>query len=95
MHLTVDHIQPIVALMRRYFSLTNGPTAKYGHDQRMLGLMLWPLIRQHCLVHDKYYRLEGVHTVPLRDPKSHFGAGHQNISAVLGEAEALGIPRVL
>jgi hypothetical protein len=83
----------IVELMRRYF--TFGPTAKYGHDQRMLGLMLWPLIRNHCLVHDKYYRLPGVHTVPLRDPKSHFGAGYQNINAVLGEAEQLGIPRLL
>jgi hypothetical protein len=83
----------IVELMRRYF--TFGPTAKYGHDQRMLGLMLWPLIRNHCLVHDKYYRLAGVDTVPLRDPKSHFGAGYQNINAVLGEAEALGIPRLL
>jgi tetratricopeptide (TPR) repeat protein len=83
----------IVELMRRYF--TFGPTAKYGHDQRMLGLMLWPLIRNNCLVHDKYYRLSGVHTVPLRDPKSHFGAGYQNINAVLGEAEQLGIPRLL
>jgi hypothetical protein len=36
----------IVELMRRYF--TFGPTVKYGHDQRMLGLMLWPLIRNHC-----------------------------------------------
>jgi len=85
----------IVELMRRYFSSTSGPTARYGHDQRMLGLMLWPLIRNRCLVHDKYYRLTGVHTVPLRDPKSHFGAGHQNIKAVLEEAERLGIPRVL
>ena len=59
--------------MRRYF--TNGPTAKYGHDQRMLGLMLWPLIRDRCLVHDKHYRLAGVNTVPLSDPGSHFGAG--------------------
>jgi tetratricopeptide (TPR) repeat protein len=83
----------IVALMRRYFTL--GPTAKYGHDQRMLGLMLWPLIRGRSLVHDKYYRLEGVDTVPLPDPNSHFGAGHQNIDAVLGEVERLGIPRVL
>src|SRR5580692_23825 len=74
----------IVELMRRYFKF--GPTAKYGHDQRMLGLMLWPLIRERCLVHDKYYRLDGVHTVALRDPKSHFGAGHQNIKAVLEEA---------
>jgi tetratricopeptide (TPR) repeat protein len=83
----------IVQLMRRYF--TFGPTAKYGHDQRMLGLLLWPLIRQHCLVHDKYYRLAGVDTVPLRDPKSHFGAGNQNIDAVLGEVDRLGIPRLL
>jgi hypothetical protein len=82
----------IVELMRRYF--TSGPTAKYGHDQRMLGLLLWPLIRQHCLVHDKHYRLSGVDTVPLRDPKSHFGAGHQNIDAVLDEVDRLGIPRL-
>ena len=61
----------IVDLMRRYFKF--GPTAKYGHDQRMLGLMLWPLIRNRCLVHDKHYRLDGVHTVALTDPKSHFG----------------------
>jgi tetratricopeptide (TPR) repeat protein len=82
----------IVGLMRRYF--THGPNAKYGQDQRMLGLMLWPLIRSHCLVHDKYYRLDGVDTVPLRDPQSHFGAGHQNIKAVLEEADRLGIPRL-
>ncbi len=83
----------IVDLMRRYF--TAGPTAKYGHDQRMLGRMLWPLIRGRCLVHDKYYRLDGLHEAPLPDPKSHFGAGHQNIAAVLKEVEELGIPRVL
>jgi tetratricopeptide (TPR) repeat protein len=83
----------IVELMRRYF--TFGPTAKYGHDQRMLGLMLWPLIRSRCLVHDKYYRLTGVHTVALSDPQSHFGAGHQNLAAVLGEVDRLGIPRIL
>ena len=83
----------IVLLMRRYF--TFGPTARYGHDQRMLGLLLWPLIRKHCLVHDKYYRLAGVDTVPLHDPKSHFGAGNQNIDAVLAEVDRLGIPRLL
>jgi hypothetical protein len=83
----------IVDLIRRYFPV--GPNAKYGHDQRMLGLMLWPLIRNRCLVHDKYYRLPGVHTVALADPQSHFGAGHQNIAAVLAEAERLRIPRVL
>ena len=82
----------IVELMRRYF--TFGPTAKYGHDQRMLGLMLWPLIRNHCLVHDKYYRIDGVTTLPLPDPNSHFGAGNQNIDAVLREVDQLGIPRL-
>jgi len=83
----------IVELMKRYFA--GGPIAKYGQDQRLLRLMLWPLIRNRCLVHDKYYRLEGVHTVEFKDPKSHFGAGHQNLAAVLKEAEQLGIPRVL
>jgi hypothetical protein len=85
----------IVELMRRYFNFTSGPTAGYGHDQRMLGLMLWPLIRSHCLVHDKYYRLAGLETVVLGDPQSHFGAGHQNPDSVLGEVERLGIPRLL
>ena len=83
----------IVALMKRYFKF--GPTAKYGHDQRMLGLMLWPLIRSRCLVHDKYYRLAGVHELALPYPQSHFGAGYQNSNAVREEAERLGIPRLL
>jgi tetratricopeptide (TPR) repeat protein len=83
----------IVALMRRYF--TSGPTAKYGLDQRMLGQMLWPVIRGRCLVHDKHYHLAGVHEAAMPDPKSHFGAAHQNIAAVLQEAEQLGIPRLL
>lgn len=82
----------IVELMKRYF--VHGPTAKYGHDQRMLGLMLWPLIRGRCLVHDKYYRLPGMHTVPLRDPTSRFGAGHQDMPSVLREVDRLGIPRL-
>jgi tetratricopeptide (TPR) repeat protein len=83
----------IVALMKHYFA--GEPIAKYGQDQRMLGHMLWPLIRNRCLVHDKYYRLEGVHTVEYKDPQGHFGAGHQSLAAVLKEAEQLGIPRVL
>jgi tetratricopeptide (TPR) repeat protein len=83
----------IVDLMRRYFTV--GPNAKYGQDQRMLGRMLWPLIRNRCLVHDKYYSLPGVTAAALPDPQSHFGAGHQNTAVVLKEAEELGIPRVL
>ena len=83
----------IVDLMRRYFA--GAPNARYGHDQRMLGRMLWPLIRSHCLVHDKYYHLPGLNEEKLTDPKSHFGAGHQNIAAVLKEAEQFGIPRLL
>jgi tetratricopeptide (TPR) repeat protein len=83
----------IVELMRLYF--TQGTNAKYGHDQRMLGRMLWPLIRSRCLVHDKYYHLAGVHEAAPPDATSHFGAGYQNAAAVLAEAEQLGIPRVL
>jgi hypothetical protein len=33
--------------------------------------------------------------VLLDDPQSPFGAGRQNIAAVLQEVERLGIPRVL
>jgi tetratricopeptide (TPR) repeat protein len=83
----------IVDLMRRYF--TAAPNAKYGEDQRMLGQMLWPLIRDRALVQDRYYHLAGVNQVPLPDPQSHFGASHQNIATVLQEAEQLKIPRIL
>ena len=85
----------IVALMRRYFDSTLGPTARYGHDQYMLGRMLWPLIRNRSLVHDKYYSLAGVNTVALGDPQSRFGAGRQHLPAVLKEVESLGIPQLL
>jgi hypothetical protein len=85
----------IVKLMLRYFRVTNDPSAQYRHDQRMLGLMLWPLIRSQSLVDDKYFRLAGVDTVALADPQTRFGAGHQNMPAVLKETEALGIPRAL
>src|SRR5260221_1930399 len=43
----------IVELMRRYF--TGGPNPQYRHDQRMLGLMAWPLIQRRRLVHVQYY----------------------------------------
>jgi hypothetical protein len=46
-------------------------------------------------MHDKYYRLPDVHTAPLTDPKSHFGGGHQNLTAMHEELDRLGIPRML
>jgi hypothetical protein len=82
----------IVELMRRYF--IKGPTAKYGHDQCMLGLLLWPLIRERFLIHDRHYRLAGVHTLPLAERKDHVGAGHQDAAAVLAEVDRMGIPRL-
>jgi tetratricopeptide (TPR) repeat protein len=84
----------IVDLLRRYF--VGGPTAKYGEDQRMLGTMLWPLIRGSCLVHDKHYHLPGVaEGRKVANAKTHLGAGHPNTAAVLKEVEALKIPRIL
>jgi Flp pilus assembly protein TadD len=76
-------------MLRRYF--TFGPTNKYGHDQHMLATMLWPIVRPHCLVHDKFYRLPGVHTVPLT-ADSHFGAGKQSAASVTEEAGRYGLP---
>jgi tetratricopeptide (TPR) repeat protein len=83
----------IAALIRRFFP--HGPTTIYGDDQNMLGSTLWPLIREHCLVHDRYYDLAGVHKVVPPEMPGHFGAGHQNLTAVRREAEELGIPRDL
>jgi hypothetical protein len=75
------------ALMRGYLF------DKYGYDQAMLGARLWPLIRNHCLVHDRHYRLEGVRTLPIpgRLENSHLGGGHQNLAAIRQEIARLGI----
>ena len=59
----------------------------------MLATMVWPLIRSHCLVHDKYYSLPGVHTVAL-DAGTHHGAGRQNPTEVMKEAKRYGLPQV-
>jgi hypothetical protein len=58
-------------------------SSKYGYDQAMLAFKLWPLIRNHALVHDRYYRLAGVHTVPITHEK--LGAGYQNLASIAKE----------
>jgi hypothetical protein len=64
-------------------------SAKYGYDQAMLAFKLWPLIRNHALVHDRHYRLAGVQTVPIT--YENLGAGYQNIERIRKEIEDLGI----
>jgi hypothetical protein len=76
----------IVALIKSYAS------SKYGYDQAMLALKLWPMIRNYALVHDRHYRLAGVHTVPFKHEK--LGAGYQNLPAIRKELDALGIASV-
>jgi hypothetical protein len=73
----------ILALMRGFSS------SKYGYDQAMLALKLWPLIRNHSLVHDRFYRLAGVNTVPIKC--ENLGAGYQNLEAIGNELARLGI----
>ena len=77
----------IVALMRDYLF------DKYGYDQAMLGAKLWPLIRNHCLVHDRFYRLAGVRTLPIPGQlkNSHLGGGHQDLAAIQQEIAQLGL----
>lgn len=79
----------VVGLIHNCFP--RGVPATYGEDQRMLASAIWPLIRQRCLVHDRYYTLSGVHEIRPPELKGHFGAGHQNAAAVRREAERLGI----
>ena len=57
----------------------------------MLAARLWPLIRNHCLVHDRYYRLAGVRTLPITAKDTRLGAGHQDLVAIRKEIERLGI----
>jgi tetratricopeptide (TPR) repeat protein len=73
----------IRALMRSFSS------AKYGFDQAMLAFKVWPLIRNNALVHDRHYRLPGVHTVPITFEE--LGAGYQNLTMIRQEIERLGI----
>jgi hypothetical protein len=73
----------IMALIKSFAS------AKYGYDQAMLALKLWPMIRNQALVHDRYYRLAGVHTVPIT--AENLGAGYQNLAAIRKEIYHLGI----
>lgn len=76
----------IMALMRDYLF------DKYGYDQAMLGAKLWPLIRNHCLMHDGFYRLAGVRSLPIPAKQgAHLGAGHQDLAGIRKEIELLGI----
>jgi hypothetical protein len=73
----------ILAMTRSFAS------SKYGYDQAMLAFKLWPLIRNHALVHDRYYRLAGVRTIPITVDK--LGAGYQNLDFIRKEIARLGI----
>jgi hypothetical protein len=64
-------------------------STKYGYDQAMLAFKLWPMIRNHALVHDHYYRLAGAHAVPIAT--ENLGAGYQNLAAVRKKIDHLGI----
>jgi hypothetical protein len=55
------------------------------HD---LGYRLIPNARYNLTI------MPGVHTLPLGERKGPFGAGHQNLAAVLAEVDRLGIPRL-
>lgn len=79
----------IEKLIAEYFSFAK--TNKYGHDQKMLGSKVWPLIRNRCLVHDRFYELAGVETRKLDDRFKNLGAGYQKHEAVLQEAAEHGI----
>ena len=75
-------------LIATYF---NGkPTNKYGHDQRFLGKMLWPIVRTNVFVHDRYYWTAGIksHT---NEVSFEFGAGYTNEILVAAEAAAIGL----
>ena len=68
-------------------------SSKYGYDQLMLAFKLWPIIRNHALVHDRHYTLAGVNTVPITH--ENLGAGYQNLASIRKEIDRLGIAPVV
>ena len=66
-----------------------GASNKYGLDQRFLEQRVWARIRTRVLAHDAYYRLDGIETRPVNDPK--LGLGHQNPEGLPAELQELGI----
>jgi hypothetical protein len=64
-------------------------SSKYGYDQAMLAFKLWPIIRNHALVHDRHYTLAGVNTIPIAHER--LGAGYQNLDSIRKEIARLGI----
>jgi hypothetical protein len=75
-------------LTRRYF--VHGPTAKDGHDQRMVGLMMWPLIGSTARFTTNI--ADGAAHGSAARPEKPFRRRYQNIDAVLAEVDRLGIP---
>ncbi len=76
--------------MKRYeqtIAQANCYLEQYGEDPAILDALK--------VAHFYLGKVAAVHTVALRDQKGHFGADHQNLAAVLGEVDRLGIPRVL
>jgi hypothetical protein len=63
------------------------------HNELMIGCM-WAG-RTDCGIDIVELMRRGVNITRLPNPKSHFGAGYQNIDAVLAEVDRLGIPRLL
>ena len=75
--------------------MREGRVALNAHQNLILiNTMPWPLIRPHCLVHNRYCRLPGVHTVPF-DAGMYFGAGWQNPTEVRQEARRYRLPQVV
>ena len=53
----------MTALIRTFFA--GGINQTYGFDQRFLRQKVWPLIKDHSLIHDTYYDLFGAQRFPL------------------------------
>ena len=57
----------------------NGPKHRSDHGK------LWPLIRNHCPMHDRFYRLAGVRSQPIAKPNLLLGAGYQDLAKITAE----------
>ena len=67
----------------------------YGGDQVLLARMVWPVIRDQCLIHDRHYRLLGARPYPVGvASRKHRHVGVRLIARarLAAEARRFGLP---
>lgn len=82
-----DMVTAIKNFLDRYKSIV------YGADQRFLRAVIWPNLKENCLIHDNYYDLFGAKKLPMHPAKGHhIGEGIVGEKALDSEVKHYQLP---